>query len=119
MQSHPYYLDQEGKVVEYEDISSHIGIAIRYIDSNPQVKAEFEKSGIRFQTDFLVQEKGFIQVTDENGNGYYRNRIVFSASKMQPIQKRMVMQFIEDGYVPENVDAASKSVVKRYHEFLD
>lgn len=119
MEVHSYYFDQEGKTIEYEGISSHIGIAIQFLNDNPEIKEEFEKSKIRYPTDFLVENKGFIQVTDGSGNGYYRNKIVFSASLMRPVQKRIIMGLIEEGYKPENIDFSANSVVKKYHEFMD
>lgn len=124
MDSRPYFLDKDGNIIEYEDISSHIGIAKRYVESNPRLKQEFEKSGFTMPTDFLIEAKGLIQVTNESGNGWYNNKIVFSASKMDAKQKRIVMGFISEGYSYDNVDEMSKhrsdqSVVKRFHDYDD
>lgn len=120
IESHPYYINQEGKIIEYDDLSSHAGIAARFIENDPEIQAEFKKSGKRLSTDFMVEDKGFIQVTDEMGNGYYRNKIVFSASKMSQKQKQMVMGYIAEGYSYENIDETFKeSIVQRFHDFMD
>ena len=119
MESHPFFIDRDGKAVEYEDIASHIGIALRYLEEHPELKKEFEESGIKFANDFLIQRKGLIQVTDEVGNGYYNRKLVFSASMMTTVQKELIMRYREDGYKLDNVDRVSASVVKRFHEGTD
>ena len=116
MESQPYFLDEEGRVVKYDGIYSHIGIAIKHIEENPRLKREFEESGIKAANDFLVQRKGLIQVTDEVGNGYYNRKLVFSASLMSQTQKRLIMGYREDGYKLENMDNVSNNIVKRFHE---
>ena len=124
MDSRPYYIGKDGIIIEYEDISSHIGIAKRYVESDPRLKQEFERSGFDLPTDFLIEAKGMIQVTNESGNGWYNNKIVFSASKMDPKQKQMVMGFIAEGYGYDNVDERSKyradqGLAKRFHDYDD
>ena len=119
MYIHPYYLDQSGRMIEYDNLCSHVGIAIRYINSDSKLKEEFSKSGIESATDFLVKKKGFIQVTEESGNGWYNNKIVFSASMMKPRQKQLIMGFLQEGYTYDNVDVVSDSVVKRFYKQLD
>ena len=118
MTAQPYYLGPNGERIEYENLSSHIGIATQYINDHPEIKAEYEKSGVKYPTDFLIEIKGFIQVTDEVGNGFYNNKIVFASSKMTPKQKAIVMEYISEGYIFQNVDQKSKnSVVQRFHDF--
>lgn len=124
MDSRPYYIDKDGKTIEYEDVGSHIGIATRYVESDPRIKQEFERSGFKLPTDFLIEVKGLIQVTDESGNGWYNNKIVFSASRMSPRQKQIVMGYISEGYGYDNVDERSKyrtdqGLAKRFHDFED
>ena len=122
MDARPYFIDQNGNTIEYDDICSHIGIAKRYIEADPKLKQEFERSGFTLATDFLIEGKGLIQVTDGSGNGWYANKIVFSASKMNPKQKQIVMGFISEGYGYDNVDEMSKhrgdqGLAKRFHDF--
>ena len=115
MEANPYYLDRNGKMIHYDSLFSHIGIALKYLEDNPDLMEEFKRSGMKYPTDFLVEKLGFIQVTDEQGNGYYNNKVVFSASMMTPYQKGVIMQYIADGYEADNVDRASNSVAKRFH----
>ena len=118
MKSNPYFIDQQGNILTYDDINSHIGIATRYIESDPRIKEEYEKSGIKYPSDFLVMKKGFIQVTDDTGNGFYNRKIMFSAVLAKPIQKRIIMGYIEDGFEAENLDKFHRdSIVKRFHDF--
>ena len=62
MDSFPYFLTPNGQMITCENIYSHIGIALQYLEDNPELKEEFKQSGIRYATDFLVQRKGYIQV---------------------------------------------------------
>lgn len=117
MEAHPYYIDQECKIIEFEDIASHIGIAKRIVEDDELLKKEFENSKMQYQTDFLIERKGFIQVTDEVGNGWYNKKLLFSASKMKPAQKRMIMGLIDEGFTYENVDNNSKNNVRHFHDF--
>jgi len=117
MDTHPSYINPDGRYVEYEDLASHIGIAVRIIEDDEKLKREFEESGIKLATDFLVYKKGFVQVTDDVGNGYYFRKLVFSASKLSPVQKSMVMGLIDDGFTYENVDATTKDNITQFHDF--
>ena len=117
MNTHPYYIDPECKTIEFEGISSHVGIARKIIEETPGLKDAFEKSKIKYPTDFLIEQKGYIQVTDDTGNGFYKRKFIFSASKMTPKQKRIVMQLIDDGFSYENRDAQSQDIVVRFHDF--
>ena len=117
MDSNPYYINPDGNIVQYENMFSHIGIAMRILEENSKLKEEFESSKIKYPTDFLVENKGFIQVTNDEGNGYYEKKLLFSASKMSKVQKQLIMRFIAEGYTYENIDVTKKNNVIKFHDF--
>lgn len=117
MITNPYFLDSQGNVVKAEGIYSHVGIAMKYLDDHPELKEAFRNSNIKYENDFLIERLGFIQVTDDEGNGYYRKKIVFSACVMTPYQKGVIMQYIADGFEADNVDRISESRVRRFHDY--
>lgn len=117
MEANPYYINPDGKIVEYEGIASHIGIAMQVIEDDPKMKEEFKNSNFKYATDFLIQKRGFIQVTDDAGNGYYQRKLLFSASKMSQAQKRIIMELIAEGFTYENIDETEKEGLKQFHDF--
>ena len=88
------FIDSDGNEISCEDISSHIGLAMKMIDEDPNLKNEFLKSG-KDPVSFMTLDKGYL-ARGTMGNSY-RN-ISYLASKISEKQKKIIEYYRGKGY---------------------
>ena len=95
-----FFIDREGNKLSVDEISSHIGLANKIVQSSDTLKKEFEKSGKVDPIDFLISNKGYMKLTNQ---GFYR-RCVYSSSKVSERQRDFIAYFCEEGYSLDDVE---------------
>ena len=59
-----FFIDKDGNKIYSDTISSHIGLAKLILKNNQQLQEEYEKSNAHDPIDFLVQNKGYLKVSN-------------------------------------------------------
>lgn len=92
-----WFIDKKGEKHFNNEISSHIGLALFDIfEKNPELKKEFDESGEKDASIFLLKIKGWMLGDDE------RRKVVYNSSTLSDEQKRLLYGFIEEGYKDED-----------------
>ena len=78
-----FLIDNEGKRISSDTISSHIGLALKVMEQRLELKEEFEKSNRRNPLEFLLGDKGYMTISEM---GTYR-KIVYDSELSSEKQK--------------------------------
>lgn len=88
-----FFIDENGNKISCENISSHIGLANLIIEKK-DLKKEFEQSGKYSPTEFLIENKGYIAISDIDT---YR-KVTYDSEFTSEKQKRLIQYYSEEGY---------------------
>lgn len=110
MDDYVSFIDQDGNEISCDNISSHIGLAEKIIDEDPELKEEFEKSG-KDAMNFLTLDKGYIS-RGTMGNSY--KNISYASDKVSEKQKKLIAYYKEEGY--ETRDFTQE--LKEFQEYI-
>ena len=96
-----FFIDENGNKISSEEISSHIGLALRILEENEELKKEFEKSGKANPVEFLISNKGYMA---GGTMGVYKS-ITYKSSSITDKQRRLLGYYYEEGYRLNNESA--------------
>lgn len=57
------YIDLDGNIIQYKNICSHIGLALKLIDENKELKYKFINSNNPRADLFIINDIGYISVS--------------------------------------------------------
>ena len=90
-----FFIDKDGNEIYSDTISSHIGLAKFILKNNQQLQEEYEKSSAHDPIDFLVQNEGYLKVSNI---GYYK-KITYDSSNLSDRQKEVLDYYhFEEGF---------------------
>ena len=93
-----FFIDYDGNRISLDDISSHIGLAVKIIESNATLKEEFKNSEKQDPVDFLISDKGYMKLTEQR---WYK-KCIYMGTKLSNRQKELCRYFEEEGYELED-----------------
>ncbi len=88
-----FFIDKDGNKISCENISSHIGLANLIIEKK-DLKKEFEQSGKNNPIEFLIENKGYIAISN---SGIYR-KVTYDSEFVSEKQRRCIQYYAEEGY---------------------
>jgi len=89
-----FFIDLEGNEIQYKDISSHVGLSAKLISENIDLKKKFIESGYKRPDLFLINEIGYISVSNDST---YGTRIVANSSKITDAQNKIIRGYLLEG----------------------
>lgn len=90
-----YFIDNDGNKVYSDTIKSHIGLAKMIIENNKEMQLEIQNSNVQDIVDFIVQNKGYMKVSDL---GRFYKVVTFSSKRLTKKQKDILYFLAEEGY---------------------
>lgn len=93
------FIDKNGNEIFDEEISSHIGLAMKLLENNEKLRKEYEQSGKKDPIDFLIIDKGLLKLTKQ---AYYR-KCVYHSKKISDRQRQMIQYYHEEGYSSDDL----------------
>lgn len=90
-----FLIDKQGRRISSENISSHIGLANLIIEKDEELKKEFERSGKYNPVEFLIEDKGWMAISDDN---FYNREVTYDSEFISEEQKRWMQYYHEEGY---------------------
>lgn len=88
-----FFIDENCNKISCDNISSHIGLANLIIEKT-DLKTEFEQSIKDNPIDFLIEDKGYIAISDSD---MYR-QVTYDSEFISEKQKRFIQYYAEEGY---------------------
>lgn len=92
-----FFIDLDGKIIENNDYSSHIGLAIHTVENNEKLKEIFNS------TDYSINKRYDLFLVNYIGYtlGYsneYDSRLIINKEKATEAQKKTAFKFVQSGY---------------------
>lgn len=84
------FIDLEGNIIQYKEICSHIGLAVKLITENEKLKELYNKSGYIRADLFLINEIGYMSVSVDPVFGI---NIVVNNDIITDIQRKILMNY--------------------------
>ena len=104
-----FLIDCEGKKYSSKTISSHIGLAMKRVDEDEELKKEFKESGKKSELEFLLGNKG--DIAGSEISNYYK-KITFDSKLASEIQKKIIKYYRDRGWNLEDL-AIEKEKMER------
>lgn len=94
MKEEAYFVTGSGDKISCEDVNSHIGLANVLFEKDEKLKKEFMESGKESPLEFLLEDKGFMTVSNMEGYGH----VIYDSDLVTDEQRRWLLYFNEEGY---------------------
>ena len=94
MKEETFFVTSSGDKISCEDVNSHIGLANVLFEKDEKLKKEFEKSGKESPLEFLLEDKGYMTVS----NMEYYKHVIYDSDLVTDEQRRWLLYFNEEGY---------------------
>lgn len=104
-----FFINKEGKRLSAENVNSHIGLANIVLNGDESLRQEFEKSKKESLLQFLLDDKGFMSVSDM---GFYK-KVSFDKTQISEEQKRWLLYYHEEGYELEDLSIGKDIIEER------
>lgn len=106
MKEEAYFVTSNGDKISCDGINSHVGLANELFKQNEQLKKEFEESGKQSPLEFLLEDKGFMTVSNMEGFGH----VIYDSDLVTDEQRRWLMYFNEEGYSSKDLAIDKKEL---------
>lgn len=94
-----YFINENGELISSDSAQYHIELAELVFDKDPELKSEFEKSGMN-PLEFLLGYKGYMAVSA----GEKHRNVILDLSLISEKQERWISYFEDKGF--ELIDLA-------------
>ena len=89
-----FLIDLNGNIIEDPAISSHVGLAIKIINEDKELKEKFIASGYENHELFLVEQIGYTL----GSSSKYDQFLIINKEKATKAQKQTAYRFVQEGY---------------------
>lgn len=90
-----FLIDEEGRKISSDSISSHIGLEMLVIENDKKLKEEFKNSSMDSELVFLLEDKGYMAVSQINT--YYK-KLTCDTRKLSEKQLEIEKKYCQKGF---------------------
>ena len=101
------FIDPDGNIIQYNEICSHIGLAVRLINENEELKQRYIDAGCPMANLYLIIYEGYISVSIDP---VYGMNLTANNQRITNIQREIMNNYLICGAKLSLMDEESENI---------